>query len=132
MAVMSYREANHMLWRGVRPAHDGTQIIELNAQVGVGNSIVYTIGAGVNLYLTYLELTSRCSAAAPCGCWLGAYTAAPALWKYLLYQYYDLAGQQSIFSGLFYPVEIPASHTIRVESNHANLDVRAVIHGWIE
>ena len=40
--LMEYREPNQVLWRGVRPAHNGTQVQGYAAVVGIATAAMYT------------------------------------------------------------------------------------------
>jgi len=50
MALMTYREANQVLWRGVRPAHNGTLVYDTFAIENNALSM-YTVPAGQTLFL---------------------------------------------------------------------------------
>ena len=54
MALMTYREANQVLWRGVRPGHDGTQrILKIDTVLSVE---IAEVTAGLTYYLTGFSL----------------------------------------------------------------------------
>ena len=58
MALMSFREANQVLWRGVRPAHNGTQVIyDINTAV-IAEHVLFTSGAGIYHFI--------------CNCWIAS------------------------------------------------------------
>lgn len=132
MALMKFREQNHVLWRGSRPGHDGTQVQGEGYKAGTGNAVVYTVTAGLTLYLTYAFLSTRQSLVASGGAGLTIYTAVPAVWRDIFFHLYDLAGQKNSAQAFTFPLEIPADYTIRVTNDHLQIDAYGIIWGWEE
>lgn len=132
MAKMKHREPNMVNWVGTRPGHNGNQVFTYNHANGDAVVVIYTVPAGKTLFLTYMSLGSRESVAADGLAALLVYTGVPAIWNYLIPHKYDLAGQMTSVVALSFPIEIPAGYTVRVLSNHANIDATAVIAGWVE
>jgi len=132
MGIMTYREANQVLWRGARPAHNGTQVIVRGNQLGAGENTFYTVPVGETFYLTYYHVGSRLSAAAAAEGGLVIYDATPGLWQWIVYHEYDVAGHQVSFMGFPFPLEIPAQYTFRNNLSHANMDCLCIIAGWTE
>jgi len=130
MALMSFREANQMLWRGVRPAHNGTQVIAQKAADNL-TATIYTVGVGETLYLCSATMGFVAIAAGQAIVQL--INAAP-VWT--VYAFYDviLAGSEGRTQTRSYwpPVEMSAGSTITVQSVGAGLNLRASIHGWVE
>jgi len=58
MAMMKYREANHALWRGARPGHDGTEFFAYIDTALVANHIVFTSPAATTTYITNIWITT--------------------------------------------------------------------------
>ena len=132
MALMKFREPNHVKRVGVRPAHDGTQIFTRGNQLGAGENIFYTVPAGKTFHLTYYHVSSRLSAAVAAEGGLVIYDSTPALWQWIVYHEYDVAGHQVSFLGYTFPLEIPAGYTLRNNVSHANMDCLCIIVGWTE
>ena len=128
--AMNFREPNQVLWRGVRPGHNGIQVF--GAGTATETAIdVYEVTAGKTLYLTYMQLNCNNSAGIHYGD-LRWTDDSNVLQNILILHQFDGAGQLSNAVALPFPIEIPAGHKIRVNSVHAELDASATIFGWEE
>jgi len=132
MALMSYREANQVLWRGVRPAHNGTQVTKNKERLGAGNATIHTVTNGYRFFLTFCSFGSRESVATvgfadvrtqP----IGELGEIP-----IITHMYDLAGHQSDVATFNPPLEIDENVLIRMNVTIAEIDAKATIHGWEE
>ena len=56
MALMKYREPNQVLWQGVRPAHNGTEVTDSKSKNVAATFPVYTVPVGMTYHLTYAFL----------------------------------------------------------------------------
>jgi len=130
MALMKFREPNQVKWRGVKPAHNGTQVLVAGDANNVEN-IFYTVPAGKIYYLHGFSL--QCTPNITAGSYLAVYNTTPALWLRLAYLDGFLGTQVPIFSSSFsYPLEIPSLYTFRIKSNVAGFWARTTIFGWLE
>ena len=132
MALMTYREANQVLWRGVRPAHDGTQITKAMAQTGAGEANIYAGHATKKLFITYLMLSSREDIAAAGTAYIKTIPIGEGAAVRLMDHRYDVAGHQCSASNLAFPIEVAANQAVIIGSTNANIDAHGIIHGWIE
>ena len=129
MSAMTYREDNKVLWRGVRPAHNGTQVLKY---IPASNAVVllHTVTAGKILYLNALILS--------------CYTAQPASFVGYMTVHDELDNLQYYFFlfrcpgdgcvngslGFPFPLEIPEGWRINVLSNAALSYSTGFIHGY--
>lgn len=130
MSVMNFREKNRMRWVGVRPGHNGTQVLErryaTNARV-----TVYTVGAGKVAFITHIALGSPSNVSGAVYCVI-ANTVPEDLWFPIIG--YNITNMPSIHGEASYwpPIELPAGYIIAVFSGAAGLDVWCSVHGWEE
>jgi len=130
MALMHFREFNQAKWKGVRPAHRGTQVVKDG--VAEGALVILWPGSATQVfYLTSWTLGVMIGAAGDWGS-LGAYDAVPASWyRIALIRKTALDGGE--LAGNFWPpLEIPLNYTVRIETNAAGCFAYASVHGWIE
>jgi len=132
MALMKFREANRVLWWGVRPAHDGTQVCKAFTQLGVGTADLYQVAIGMTFFLTYAHLGSRESADADGFACLSTEPIGEGAARRIITHYYDVAGHQSDSATFNPPIEIATGVWVRIIIDHDNIDARACIHGWLE
>lgn len=130
MAMMKFREPNHVLWRGVRPAHDGTQVLE-DGEANNSTVILYTVGAGKTFYLCGYSLGIYATAALNSSA-LGVYNAVPALVTVLHRVRTAVDFPLHITKSYWPPIEIRATYSVRLWSAIVTLFVRGCIHGWVE
>ena len=121
-----HREPNQVKWIGVRPGHNGIQVIENNA---ANNAVViiYTVPAG-KLFLLFGYFYHQYATAASTG-YLAVYNAVPA-------DVHHLAGGQSPAVSVFavtrdytVPLEFPAGYSFRISSSAAGMYVQCSIDG---
>lgn len=132
MALMEFREQNHVLWRGVRPAHDGTQVCKAGQQAGVGIVSIYTGHATKNLFLTFAMLSSTQSAAAAGMARMLCLPIGEAGTRNILVHLYSAEGHQVCTATFNPPLEVIANTDVEIASDQAGITVRGDIHGWIE
>jgi len=130
MALMTFREANHVLWQGVRPAHDGTQIAK-NATITDGVVTIHDVTVGKTFFLTDWVFHINASAVPHFGS-LYIATPVPVTVFTISFIRLDAIGQQTLSCAYFYPIEIPATYLIRIASSDAAADVSGFVHGWEE
>ena len=130
MSVMNFREPNQVKWVGVRPAHNGTQVIKhTNAQNGT--VIIYTVPSGNTYFLTGFTIGVRQEAAGDIA--LGVRDGSDVWQYYLFHNSYGSAQPPYAFGmGLTYPIEIPEDYDIYLWSSAASVYIFATIMGWIE
>ena len=130
MALMKYREANHVKWQGVRPGHDGTQI-ERRQYVVAAVGILYVVPAGKTFHLTFYSWAGR-TAAGPVGGQIYVRTAVPATVFYIADVLIAADGEFIDSQALPFPIEVGENLQIVVESVGAGFNLAASIFGWIE
>lgn len=130
MSAMEFREPNQVLWRGVRPGHNGTQILKQHYKAN-GVRIVHTVTAGKTLYLLSSLLHYSADVT-------GSITAAIRDTGDNIVFY---LGISFVFAGVstppvswhfWPPAEIPAGYDIFVSSSAAGLTAWLGISGWEE
>jgi len=130
MALMKFREPNQVKWQGVRPAHNGTQVLETDVVVS-GTKILYTVAAGKILYLTHAYLGVGLITAIGIGyLWIRDSTPTNLYLLGVVRSITDTPSGPS-FPCYWPPIEIPATYDIAVIAT-ANLEIHATIHGWVE
>lgn len=130
MAKMTFRESNHSRWRGGRPAHEGTQVLQITGAEN-GEVVAYTVGAGEVLYLTAASLGFVGVAAGRAIA--SIQNIVPASKFYIFYDTI-LATSEGKTRVVSYwpPIEVPENWTIRIQSTAAGLILRLSLHGWVE
>ena len=130
MAVAKFREPNRARWVGVRPGHDGEQVMILGAIVNA-TAIVYTVPAGKMLYLCEWMLADMDNAT---GAMYFSIRNVADVWVR------DLAGIRIVVASSWIsdhgnawpPIEVPAGYDLYAYSSGAGLTARCSAHGWIE
>ena len=130
MALMRFRESNHVKWRGVRPAHDGTQVLGY-AVIAGATAVVYAVPAGQTGFVTFFSLSSISGAVGGVGALqilddLGAFAGNLVT--------FDMAAntQEHDSQGFCFPLELPSGWRITVYSAVAAITSRGIIIGWVE
>jgi len=130
MALMKFRESNQVKWVGVRPGHNGTQIIKY----GLANNstvVLHTVSAGKTLYLYSFNIDVYTTTAS-FGGQLRVRDTTPAIVNILADLNAGANMSQAIAQDLYYPIEIPAGYTIEIVSDVEAVIVVACIFGWEE
>jgi len=130
MALMKFREPNQVKWQGVRPAHNGTQVLD-RASATNGTTTIYTVPAGNVFYLCYVSLGYYAMAAGTVQIVIRDSTAAlrAMLYSDLLTGGFDGIGKASNF---WPPVELDALWTVKISSSAPGLSVHGTVFGWVE
>ena len=130
MALMLRREPNRVKWVGVRPGHNGEQILKSNA-VNNATGIVHTVTASKTFYMTGFQLAYEFTAV---GVATFAIRNAIDAQTAVLFQISPaVAHNGSIANSFdFQPIEIPAEYDIYIISSVAAVTIRAHISGWEE
>ena len=122
----AHREPNQVKWIGVRPGHNGEQIIEFNTATNA-TVIIYTVPADKILLLN--GFNSNIWSSANGTCYLQWWDAVPALYR-------NLASQQALASSAYstkndymMPLELDAGHSLRIVSPAATLIIKSTIWG---
>jgi len=130
MALMSFREANQVLWRGCRPAHNGTQVV---ASLGKenGNGVLYTVPVGNTLFLTSFSVNLGLIAVGIADFYV---RNGLAVYQYRLFRSSPQATDGTKHYGLSFafPIEVPATYDFFLTSSAAGLYIDALITGWVE
>jgi hypothetical protein len=130
MARMTFREPNMMKWVGVRPAHNGEQVIGYGS-VANGYAVLYTVPAGGIFYLTFAHLVPVAVAAGFAVIYL--MDATSTAYAVVAGMFFNAAGVMVGNSSPFtYPIEVPEGHIIKARSSAAGLTVVGTIVGWID
>ena len=125
MAIV-HREPNQVKWIGVRPGHNGEQIIA-NNDVNNATVIVYTVPANKILLLNGFN----------CNCWASAAsTGSIEWWDAVPILYRRIAKFSSQINSVYFggndytmPLELAAGHSIRIISAAAAYWLYATIWG---
>lgn len=130
MAVMKFRESNQVKWLGVRPAHNGLQVIKSLENVTNSTSILHTVTTGKTFFLSHWSFSAYATAAGNAKL---EFRNDVDITQYLI--------EKVDFNAAFYawtssspkcPLEIPADWDIVVVSANAFTFANAFIHGWEE
>jgi len=130
MALMSFREKNRVKWMGVRPAHDGVQVLKRAAAINSA-TIIHTVSAGKTLYLCYCGM--QVLVVADGGAYVAVYDDTPAYF-FPVHRSVVVAGSGPISVGASFwpPIELLAGYSVQVYSGALVLNVGGTIFGWEE
>ena len=118
-----HREPNRVKWIGVRPGHEGEQVL-IHIDFAV-NTLLYTVAADKLLLLFDWQITLVGNVAA--GAYLSLRTAVPATYYHLGYASSTVgAPGQFASNSLNVPIEVPATYNIYLTTTQT---VRGGIHG---
>ena len=126
MAVTVHREPNQVKWIGVRPGHNGEQILE-HGTANNATVIIYTVPAD-KLLLLYGFSYNVSGTAGNTG-FLSIYTAVPAVHRHLVYGNFSANTVVAFGRDFVIPIEIPAAYSVRVLSPAATKYVGVSING---
>ena len=130
MALMEFREPNQVKWQGLRPGHNGTQVIEGEPIAALNWSTVYLVPAGVTFYMTFASLS--CCGLIAANMYLAIWDAGPALWRTIFGLGHPVNTSVLGMSSNFWPpIELAPGYSVQVFQNVNNAVVGSV-HGWIE
>jgi len=130
MALMNYREANQVLWRGCRPAHNGTQI-EAEIFADNGTETIYSSPLNEVSYITTIIITIKLIAAGSVA--LQHTNSLSAVITRLTRRTIIAAVDASPIVITFWPpFELIDQEKLRVYSSAAGLQVSAWATGWHE
>jgi len=130
MSAMSYREDNKVLWRGVRPAHNGTQLIGYGT--ATNNTVdVLQVTAGKKGFITELNIAFSFTVA---GTGYVYWTDSLNAVIESLYVISTVAMSLVMAIPVKYwpPLEIGSSDKIRIASNNASIAIKCTAKGWEE
>lgn len=130
MAFMEFREPNQVQWIGSRPAHNGEQAYG-HGVVTNGTATIYTVPAGVALYITNFWSNTWAGGAGGVGAMV-IYDTTPAIWYELSRAKVQSSFTSGIAAGFPFPIEVPAGYTIRLYSANANCTQYGGFAGWVE
>jgi len=130
MSLMGFREPNYALRVGIRPGHDGTQVV---ATETCDNStvIVYTVTSGKVLYLCegMLSIPSLVTGKAV----LALRDTGDNFWRSLCRIRAAAATTvQANHVNFWPPLEVPSGYDIYITSTQPGLTILGEIHGWEE
>jgi len=130
MALMKFREPNQVKWQGVRPGHNGTQVIAENYAINARLPI-YTVLAGETFYLCSLGMA--CATFAAGTGTAGVETGGGVVLAHLLYDNY-VAGSNLFTKNVSFwpPLEVPALYDVFVYSSALVLQMYGWAFGWVE
>ena len=130
MALMKFREPNQVRWQGVRPGHNGTQVLAF-AFADNETTDIYTVPAGKTFFLTWYSLGLTTVAAGNCS--LQIRTPVPVVLLVLDRLFFTVAGNMpSVSQSLTFPIEVASTYLISVVSSAAGLRAYGNIVGWVE
>lgn len=130
MALMKWRELNQVKWVGVRPGHNGTQVLKEN-YVSNATLVLHTVTAGKTLYLCSAYASYYISATGIIGRLFVRDVADFTVYSFSICNSGAL-GQMESTPSYNPPIEIPAGYDICLISGAASMVIRAGIHGWEE
>ena len=130
MALMKFREPNQVKWQGVRPGHNGTQVLA-DGQCDNSTIILYTVPAGKVFYWCGWNMIAYGPAAAG-DSYLYIYTAVPAIWRRIQRFFYAITDSRALSKSYWPPLEIPEGYSIRLVSTVVGHALQGSIHGWVE
>jgi len=130
MSVMKFREPNQVLWRGVRPGHNGTQVIAFK-DATAGTLPLYTVGVGETLYLCTVGLGITTDVTGFCRVDLRDDGDAFIATLLTLFHFLNI-GTIEVHETYWPPMELLAGYYLEVVSGAAGLTARAHIFGWEE
>jgi len=128
--LMDFREPNQVNWQGVRPGHNGVQVLISGIRLAIGAVGVYQVPAGNTLFLTCATLGVGNQIASALN--LSIYNAVPAIVQSLMGGY-QAPGHNfaPAVANYWPPIEIPASFWLYV--NESGLcALTYLFHGWVE
>jgi len=130
MSAMLYREDNKVLWRGVRPAHNGVQVAK--SALATNNTVIlHTVTAGKTLFLTTMVYGTDPEAVGLCQ--MQVRNVADVV-QYTIQNFIPRTTSTSFSGSITFnpPLEIPAGYDIILVSGIAMLDLNCFINGWEE
>ena len=130
MSAMSFREPNQVKWVGVRPAHNGEQVVA-SGLASNSTAILYTVPSNKTFYFVSYGATAYI-AATGISAWMQIYDGAGALWNTIIDFISDSVGALRADNTFYPPMELPSGYSIRLVSNDSNVQIRAFIFGWEE
>ena len=126
MAVTVHREPNRVKWIGVRPGHEGEQILE-HGTANNATVIIYTVPAD-KLLLLYGFSYNVSGTGGGIG-YLSIYTAVPAVHRHLVYGNFSANTTIGFSRNYSIPIEIVAGYSVRVLSPAVTMYVGVSIDG---
>ena len=125
MAIL-HREPNQVKWIGVRPGHNGEQVIEGDTAVNVLKTI-YTVPADKILLLNNYVATIYCAAGGNGSVMI--YNAVPALYRTLVLMPATANDNGFVSVSFPMPIELSEGFSIRALTTAANIDLWVTING---
>lgn len=126
MALTSHREQNRERWVGVRPAHDGEQVMKYTGATN-NTVIIYTVPAGKTLLLwDWVHDTFTNGAAIG---QIAARDDADVAFAYISTHSFGAAGTKIGSLAYSVPIELYAGYDVVIISNIAGCTSRGMIHG---
>jgi hypothetical protein len=117
LSDIDYQEANQIKWVGVRPAHNGTQVI-IEGTVANGNNELYAVPATATLLLDFFTIDYYAGAIGS-NMWAEIRNAADVHQYYLGRHDSNRITDGCKASNLWPPLEIPAGYDINLFSSGA-------------
>ena len=128
--AMLHREPNRVKWVGVRPGHEGTQIVKAN-HTGPGLAIIHTVTAGKTFFLTGVSCYSHAGAAIAIGS-VAVRNGADVYQYALIGLGAPINNRVGAAISLWPPIEIPAGWDVYVDCGGAGSDNSGTVFGWEE
>ncbi len=125
---MKFREPNQVLWRGVRPAHNGEQVRRMyTIEDAIYN--LYTVPDDQTLYLCHSQMNIR--QVADGEAFFAIYDPVPSWW-YMMHRTEVLVGAvvSPSIASYWPPIEVPEKYILRIHSSAAGLKVEGCFFGW--
>jgi len=127
MASALFREPNRARWLGVRPGHDGAQIVKFDDAVNVETAVLYTVPASQKLLIFGWFVDMRGAATNVSIFYIR--DALDAMWFRISYHYFAAAADLSGGCGLYVPIEVPEAYDVCVLNTVAASYTYAQFHG---
>jgi len=129
MASALFREPNRARWLGVRPGHDGSQIVKWDDAVNIETAVLYTVPA--NRVLLIFEWFVNMRGAATNVSIFYIRDVLDAMWLRLSYHYFVAVADLSGGCGLYVPIEVPEGYDVCVLNTVASSYTYAQFHGML-
>ena len=130
MSAMNFREPNQARWLGVRPAHNGEQLVAYNITTNDDRSI-YQVPSGKTAYITSMIITAT-SGSVGGNVQVNYTDSANNLIKRLVNHFFRVTGNIAFSVSFNPPLELINQQRIRAYSNANDATITVFLHGWEE
>ena len=124
-----FREPNQVKWIGVRPGHNGEQVLEGFIAGAINFTAIYTVPANKMFMMTYAALSNTLNIGG--NAYLCIYDDTPAIWRVLFgrLNIVNVPGRGCIAT-FNPPIELPEGYSVRVYQS-ALIGTIGSVHGFV-